>query len=335
MAEFVTTKEVDKIVEIAIAFIRDPHSRVRYAAINVLGQCASDFAPTFQIDYHSVVVPALLERLDDPSPRVQAHSAAGLINFCEHSSKEDLKPYMNPLLHKLYLLLQNSMRFVQTQIVTAIAMVAESSKEEFVNFYGHFMPLLKEIITKANNKDDRFFRCRAIECFTLIGMAVTADVYLVDAQECMQVLYQLYMDPSTAEDDDPTRGYIISAWGRICAVLKDQFFPYLEQIIPIAFSMAKLDPKLTYQDDKCYNVDINDPENNITSGRMDIKTSVLSDKSSAVNLLCALATEMGESYFPFVAEIPEATFTPSLRTVTVTPASFLPKSTFVIVPEYR
>ena len=45
---------------------------------------ATDFNPTFQTKYHEVVVPKLLQVLEDnDNPRVQAHVAAALVNFSE------------------------------------------------------------------------------------------------------------------------------------------------------------------------------------------------------------------------------------------------------------
>jgi hypothetical protein len=54
------------------------------------------------------------------------------------------------------------------------------------------VPVLKQIITLALGKEDRFFRGRAMECLTLIGMSVGPEKFGADAKETMNVLISLY-----------------------------------------------------------------------------------------------------------------------------------------------
>ena len=65
---------------------------------------------------HAVVVPSLVQVMDDASMRVQAHAAAAAINFCEHCERSTLQPYLLPMLGKLTSLLQRNIRRVQEQV---------------------------------------------------------------------------------------------------------------------------------------------------------------------------------------------------------------------------
>ena len=292
--EFMPFTGMKDFVARVLPFVNDPVSRVRFAAINFLGQGAADFIPQFQVEFHEVVIPILIRALDDPSERVQAHAAAALINFCEHCSQEAIKLYINPLLSKLHEKLKTGARQVQLQVITAIAMVAESAQDAFASFYQHFMPLLQQIIIHASaTRDDRILRCRAIECFTLVGMAVPREVFLDDAESACKLFLQMYNDISTAEADDSTRGYIITAWGRLAFVLKERFLPYLEAIMPVALQMAALHCDVLEQDD-------DEADGEDEGKRYSFKTSVLQDKSGACNLLCALALELKQLFFPYV-----------------------------------
>jgi len=38
---------------------------------------------------------------DNENPRVQAHGAAALVNFCEHANKDTLQPYLDGILAQL------------------------------------------------------------------------------------------------------------------------------------------------------------------------------------------------------------------------------------------
>ena len=75
--------QLGQVVDMVIKFFQDPHPRVRYAAINCLGQMASDFSPDFQNEFHQILMPALTAVMDDPSPQVQGHGASCVINFAE------------------------------------------------------------------------------------------------------------------------------------------------------------------------------------------------------------------------------------------------------------
>lgn len=56
-----------------------PHPRVRWAAINAIGQLSTDLGPVLQTQYNQSVLPALVGAMDDfHNPRVQVglHIAA-------------------------------------------------------------------------------------------------------------------------------------------------------------------------------------------------------------------------------------------------------------------
>jgi hypothetical protein len=75
-------KDLPNIVGMIVQHFTDPHPRVRWAAINTVGQMSTDFGPGLQTKLHGVVLPALVAVMDDACYRVQAHAAAAVINFC-------------------------------------------------------------------------------------------------------------------------------------------------------------------------------------------------------------------------------------------------------------
>lgn len=68
-------KNLEKIVPMVLKSFQDPHPRVRWAAINAIGQLSTDLGPTLQEQYHHLVLPALASAMDDfQNPRVQVSS---------------------------------------------------------------------------------------------------------------------------------------------------------------------------------------------------------------------------------------------------------------------
>ena len=70
---------------------------------------------------------------------MHAHAAAALINFCEGVERETLLPYLDSIVERLLKLLnpaasdpsRQPKRYVQEQVITTLAMVADASEATF------------------------------------------------------------------------------------------------------------------------------------------------------------------------------------------------------------
>src|SRR5438045_9726538 len=60
--------ELNKVLELVVPALRDPHPRVRWAGCNALGQMSTDFAGTMQEKFPHIVVPAIIPVLEPPAP---------------------------------------------------------------------------------------------------------------------------------------------------------------------------------------------------------------------------------------------------------------------------
>lgn len=47
------------------------------------------------------------------------------------------------------------------------------------------------------------------------------------------------------DSKDPQRTYLLSAWQRICLLMKREFIPFLPNVIPSLFQMATLNPEMS------------------------------------------------------------------------------------------
>lgn len=182
--------ELSKILDMILPALHDGHPRVRWAACNAVGQLSTDLAPTIQKQHHERVMHALVPLLETTEYRVQAHAAAALVNFCEAVDSEDdiMEPYLDGILERLVGLLQSPKRYVQEQAVTTIATVADAAEDKFVKYYPHIMPLLIRIMQAGDSKEYRILRAKAIECATLIALAVGKDVFGPNAMEVMTIM---------------------------------------------------------------------------------------------------------------------------------------------------
>lgn len=184
--------ELDNILTLVVQFVRDPHPRVRYAACHALGQMSTDFAPKIQSQFHKIIVPALMHCMDDvENPRVQAHAAAAVVNFAEDAQKSHLAPYLDVLFQKLMSLLGTNKTYVQEQAITTLATVADSCSDLFAKHYTSVMPMLLNIMNQATAKEYKMLRGKAIECASLVAMAVGRDVFGADAHNFCNLLLNI------------------------------------------------------------------------------------------------------------------------------------------------
>nr|CAD7590238.1 unnamed protein product [Timema genevievae] len=246
-----------QIMNGVLNFLSDPHPRVRYASCNAIGQMSTDFAPVFEKKFHDRVVPGLLMVLDDnDNPRVQAHAGAALVNFSEDCPKNILTTYLDAIMGKLESILtakfkelvEKGTKLVLEQVVTTIASVADTSEEQFVAYYDRLMPCLKYIISNANTEDLKMLRGKAIECVSLIGLAVGAEKFMRDASEVMDMLLKTQTEGGDLPDDDPQTSYLISAWARICKILGKQFEQYLPLVMGPVMKAASMKPEVALLD---------------------------------------------------------------------------------------
>jgi len=65
-------KSLEAVASLILGAFADPSPRVRWAAINAVGQLSTDLGPQLQELYHAQIMPALINAMDDnANPRVQ------------------------------------------------------------------------------------------------------------------------------------------------------------------------------------------------------------------------------------------------------------------------
>lgn len=299
-------QQVEEVSRPCLAAFGDAHPRVRWAAINCVGQMCTDLSPTLQEKTHGVTLPALIRCMEDAqNPRVQAHAAAATVNFAEGCDQEVLLPYLDALVGKLLLLLQSPKRMVQEAALTALASVADCAKDTFTKFYDAVVPYLKQILLGASAREHRTLRAKALECLSLIGMAVGKERFRADAVAVMEFLRQL--QSTVVEADDPTGMYMLQAWARLCKCLGSEFLPYMEVVMPPLLATAQLKPDVVVRDadDDDGAEDEDDDVETIALGDklISIRTSVLEEKATACQMLCCYAEELREGFLPWVETV--------------------------------
>ncbi|KAM0324546.1 hypothetical protein ACHAQA_007931 [Verticillium albo-atrum] len=306
--------ELSQVLDLVVPALKDPHPRVRWAGCNALGQMSTDFAPKMQTDYYDRVLTAIVPVLESPEPRVKSHAAAALVNFCEEAEKEILEPHLDGLLSHLFQLLQNDKRYVQEQALSTIATIADAAEAAFGKYYDSLMPLLVNVLQRDDEREFRTLRAKAMECATLIALAVGKERLGQDAMTLVQLLANIQANITDA--DDPQTQYLMHCWGRMCRVLGHEFLPFLANVMPplLELASAKADIQLLDDEDQVEQIQQEDGWELVPlKGKMiGIKTSTMDDKNMAIELLVVYAQVLEGHFSPYVAEIMEKIAIPGL-----------------------
>ena len=305
--------ELNSVLELVVPTLRDPHARVRFAGCNALGQMSTDFAGPMQEKYHQVVLTNIIPVLAHKEPRVQAHAAAALVNFCEEAEKAILEPYLTDLLNSLVTLLNTSdKRYVQEQALSTIATIADSAETAFSQFYDKLMPILFNVLSAESAAEFRLLRAKAMECATLIALAVGKEKMGQDALRLVEMLGQIQNGITDA--DDPQSQYLLHCWGRMCRVLGKDFLPYLPYVMPplLELASAKADIQLLDNDEEALDQDEGWELVPLKGKVIGIKTQTLEDKNTAIELITIYAQILEGDFAPYVENISKQVALPSL-----------------------
>ncbi|KZP09493.1 ARM repeat-containing protein [Athelia psychrophila] len=316
----VMVHELGKVVELVLPMFGDAHPRVRYAACQCVGQLCTDLEEVIQEQYGANLFSVLIPTLEAPEPRVHAHAAAALINFCEGVERDTLLPYLDPIVERLLKLLNPAgdgdaqpKRYVQEQAITTLAMVADASEATFAQHYASIMPLLLNVLRNASGPEYRKLRVKTMECAGLIAIAVGRDVFRPDSGTLVELLMRIQNSP-VDPGDTLLNHYLIATWAKICQALGPEFEPYLPVVMPplVSAASAKADISV-YEEDEARVEEREGWETLELDGQtVGIRTSAIEEKCQAFETLVIYCSTLGGRFAPYLSQSLELTL-PSLR----------------------
>eukprot|EP01088_Endostelium_zonatum_P019405 TRINITY_DN6679_c0_g1_i2.p1 TRINITY_DN6679_c0_g1~~TRINITY_DN6679_c0_g1_i2.p1 ORF type:complete len:1118 (-),score=296.19 TRINITY_DN6679_c0_g1_i2:148-3501(-) len=284
----------------------DPHPRVRWAALNAVGQWSTDFRRKFQEDFHQIVVPHIAQlMLDKENPKVQNHAASSIINFAEFAQKEQLSPYIRVLLTNLAGMLTSPVLYVVESATTAIAALADVVGAEFIEYYDIIVPALKHILySTAGKSAQRSLRGKAMECITIIAFSVGKDKFLPDSKEIMNIMYETQQ--SNLKADDPQVGFLRTSWARVCNTLGNDFEPYLQYIMPPIMAGINIKAEIVVDEEDSLTEREGFHYVPIVDKVVGINTNDMQEKAAACKMIYQYATALRSAFFPYVKEVATA-----------------------------
>ncbi|EIM79749.1 ARM repeat-containing protein, partial [Stereum hirsutum FP-91666 SS1] len=328
----VMQNELGKVVDLILPLFSDPYPRVRYAACQWVGQLCTDLEEVIQAEYHQQLFSVLIPTLEAPESRVHAHAAAALINFCEGVERDTLIPYLDPIVERLLKLLNPAglssanadangagnengtgvKRYVQEQVITTLAMVADASEATFAKHYSSIMPLLLNVLKNANGPEYRKLRVKAMGCAGLIAIAVGRDVFRPDSQVFVEQLIRIQNSP-VDPGDAMLPHYLIATWAKVCQAMGPEFEPYLPAVMPQLLRAASVKADVSIYEDEDVPEDKEGWETITMDGKqVVVRTSAIDEKCQAFETLVNYVSTLGTQFAPYLSQTLKLVL-PSLR----------------------
>jgi len=299
-------QKISVMVPIVLAHLEHPNPKIRYAALHCIGQISEDMQEEFQEAYGEQVLPALIKAIGDPVPRVSAHCCSAITNFMDGAPEELVLPRIGELSEKLAVLMKGGICIQKENSVTAFAQSVVVIKEDFDPHFAEALSLLLAALNENQGPAFRQFRAQTIEAITLISSSVSEAVFEEHSQKIIEAM--MYIQQSNMDENDPQRSYLLSAWQRICLIMKHKFIPYLDQILPPILSMASLKPKMGIEGQGA--AELSDvlqevkPESS-TGKKANIVTDEIEEKDTAIQMLVVFIEELGPGFAQYAEQASE------------------------------
>jgi len=313
MAEYIDDEAtVVQMVQVIKVQLTAAHARVRYAAWAAVAQFAEDHSEVITTDaWAAQLLPEFLNALDDSCQRTCLRSMEAFQHYGEAVEREDLEPFLQPLMEKLGAKLQAGDRF-QKKAITFIAVVAGQVEEAFAPYYAPLMPVLKQVIQGTLHKvEERTLLGKCFECISLLAKAVGREGFRADAELIMQAMIQATQVPNLP-NNDPVKEYMMAASERICATMREDFLPFVPHILPGVLEKFTLAPR-EFSTENADDLKEGGGEVNLMlmeeNGKvkfMLMYSSELQDLKGALECVHTFVEKLGKAYSAYVAQTAQA-----------------------------
>jgi len=315
IAEYVDDSDtVIQMLTAVHAQLKASHIRVRHIAWTCISQFSEDHMEILSVEpCVGQIMTSFVEGLDDTVDRVVCRSMEAFQHFGENVEREDMEPFVKPLMQKLAPKLKGSIQ-VQRKAITTVAVVAGQVEDSFAEYYADLMPYLKAIIGNTlHNVEERTLLGKCFECISLLAKAIGRKGFKQDAEMIMEAMIKATQVPNLP-NNDPVKEYMMAASQRICAVLKEDFLPMIPHVLPQILEKFTLAPK-DFTKGEIKAEDINeDDEVTLTMTKDEngnvkflfMSTSDLEDLECALQSVHTYIEELGAGFAPFVPQTAKA-----------------------------
>eukprot|EP00049_Salpingoeca_infusionum_P006988 m.113763 g.113763 ORF g.113763 m.113763 type:complete len:1220 (-) comp13523_c0_seq8:1129-4788(-) len=228
--------------------------RIRYAALQALGQCSTDLEPEdFHVPLADTITAAFIQMLDDPVERVLSHTLAASVNFYEELPSEQAVVCANPIFIRLMECLKSAPSIlIQERCVTAIAAVATQLDNGRLDpYFDEFSRAFWELLVQCPfDTPYSSLRMRTLEAVTIFIISISKDRALEQLAGVFQLVlglpeFEHLKSPTNDKFTMDIAAYVFKGLQRIELTYRESIFPFLGQVLPVVKSILALSLETT------------------------------------------------------------------------------------------
>ncbi|ODV95328.1 hypothetical protein PACTADRAFT_50063 [Pachysolen tannophilus NRRL Y-2460] len=291
--------QLPRIIQALIAGLKDKELIVQVASLRAIAQLTSELQDAVA-EYHVELFPLIIVIIDSATNvmvyKYATYALDGLIEFMSH---EAIIQYLEPLMNKLFHMLQNAeSSSLKSAIVSAIGSTAYAGGKAFIPYFENSIRFLEPYISNSSaiegaSEDDLELIAITFENISTMARAVGPDVFGSYAKPLIEASYA-----SLSSDSSRLRESGFAFISNMAKVYGTGFATFLDNIIPAIFSCLEQD-EFQFNLDDVENPEALEEEEDLEN-KLTVHTGITIEKEIAAIALAELAIGTKRSFAPYV-----------------------------------
>lgn len=310
-------KSIEVIIDTIISNLDNGHPKIRYACMQCVEQMSEHLQPKFQNLCHAIVLPKLIQRLNDGALRNQLQACETMQAFIEHCHSEKIfrdNTYIQDILNSLLSLFSSDATPISLReaILNVCSELTSVSDEFIVPFAEKTFLIMIDFFSKVySNPTFKSLYGSLIELITVIGPKCQSSYtkYIPDIVTALIVIQD-----RIPQSTDPLFENLKSAWSEVIPIIKVNYPHLIEPIFHSIMQLINNTPKVYIQNEIKQNsqeditqIDVlkllqEDKDSlQISKEKINnnISTSETSDYAGAIEVLNTMIEKFGALFAPY------------------------------------
>ncbi len=302
---------IDNILPIVFKESENENPKIRYSCVHTISQISDHLNPAFQNNYHTLVIPSVLARIqNEPVLRVRLQACDALQTYLEFASDQIATTYCQTILDALFSVFLKDDSEVPVSLRESLLNVIS----ELVTACGDkFSPFASKCLDLLLNYFSQILKLNTNKC--LYGIIL--DAITVIGPRCEETYHKwvpdlvnavIQIQDNVPNSTDPVLNYLHNAWERLIPIVKAKHIESAPKIIESALKLVANPPTMSISSQPERKFDISellggvDDERKVTiqKQKISLTTSETEDFAGALELLGVIVETFLETFSPYV-----------------------------------
>ncbi|ELP85549.1 importin beta-3 subunit, putative [Entamoeba invadens IP1] len=285
-------KVVVQIFDAITPLYKDPHPRVRHAAI-VFALKVFKLYPKTQTILSGKIMQIIGLGLEDKCSRNVSKTCELSSCFIPTLTLEELEPYISIFFRVFTPLITTTDSSLSAEALCSLSNVISKLKKGSNTYFVEILPMLEKVINELSDDEDLYdVKGRTIEMVSFIVTKTQGDL-LKKAFEITMKGINSVLAMKDLEPDNLLYGYVESVFSRLAEVTKENILPYVPMVLPKILERVNMNIVSNYQYFETTTVQFGDEI-------MNVYIEAAEEKVNAMKALADIAVDLKGFFVPYV-----------------------------------